>query len=200
MTASIARSISMICAISRGGAAAHDVRLCRWGRRRRGDLAQKSQWIGAYALVGRALQGVPVRDLSVTVLDEQIAMPVLVAPTGSSGLLWPRGEAEVARACAKVGTIMSVSAGSTLSIEEITDAAPGPKWLQLFIYRDRAITEEFATSRGGRRLHGALSDRRLSTAWAARTRPAQRLQHQSAIWDSRLRSISSRIRRGGSAC
>ena len=107
-------------------------------------LRRNYRGFGAYALVGRALQGVPVRDLSVTLLGERIAMPVLVAPTGSSGLLWPRGEAEVARACAKAGTIMSVSAGSTLSIEEITDAAPGPKWLQLFIYRDRAITEEFA--------------------------------------------------------
>ena len=67
----------------------------------------------------------------------------MVAPTGSSGLLWPRGEAEVARACAAAGTIMSVSAGATLSIEEVGEAAPGPKWLQIFIYRDRAITKAF---------------------------------------------------------
>ena len=44
-----------------------------------------------------------------------------VAPTGSSGLLWPRGEAEVARACAEAGAVMMVSAGATLSIEEIAD-------------------------------------------------------------------------------
>jgi len=29
-----------------------------------------------------------------------LALPVMIAPTGSSGLLWPRGEAEVARGCA----------------------------------------------------------------------------------------------------
>ncbi|MGE3146027.1 MAG: alpha-hydroxy acid oxidase [Pseudorhodoplanes sp.] len=98
----------------------------------------------AYALIGKALGGVPSRDQSVTLLGERIETPVLVAPTGSSGLLWPRGEAEVARACAKMGTIMSVSAGSTLSIEEVADAAAGPKWLQLFIYRDRGVTREFA--------------------------------------------------------
>jgi len=69
---------------------------------------------------------------------------VLVAPTGSSGLLWPRGESEVAKACAKAGTIMTVSAGSTLSIEEIADAASGPKWLQIFIYKDCGITRAFA--------------------------------------------------------
>jgi L-lactate dehydrogenase (cytochrome) len=99
----------------------------------------------SYALVGRVLEPVPSRDQSIELFGDRLSMPVLVAPTGSSGLLWPRGEAEVARACAGIGTLMSVSAGATLSIEEVATAAPGPKWLQIFIYRDRAITEEFAT-------------------------------------------------------
>jgi L-lactate dehydrogenase (cytochrome) len=97
-----------------------------------------------YALVGRALQDVSRRDQSVTLFGTRLSMPVFIAPTGSSGLLWPRGEAEVARACAAAGVPMSVSAGATLSIEEVAEAAPGPKWLQIFIYRDRAITAEFA--------------------------------------------------------
>jgi isopentenyl diphosphate isomerase/L-lactate dehydrogenase-like FMN-dependent dehydrogenase len=107
-------------------------------------LQRNSRAYNHYALVGRALEDVSVRDQSITLFGDRLTMPVLVAPTGSSGLLWPRGEAEVARACAKVGTVMSVSAGATLSIEEVAAAAPGPKWLQVFIYRDRAITEEFA--------------------------------------------------------
>lgn len=111
-----------------------------------GDEATKhrnSTGFAAYALMARALSGYESRDQSRILLGRRIESPVLVAPTGSSGLLWPRGEAEVARACAKVGTIMTVSAGSTLSIEEIADAAPGPKWLQIFIYKDRGITQEF---------------------------------------------------------
>ena len=98
----------------------------------------------ACRLVGRALADVSVRDQSVELFGERLSTPVLIAPTGSSGLLWPRGEAEVALACARAGTIMSVSAGATLSIEEVAAAAPGPKWLQLFIYKDRGITQEFA--------------------------------------------------------
>lgn len=105
---------------------------------------RNSDGFATYALMARALSGRESRDQSRTLFGRRIESPVLVAPTGSSGLLWPRGEAEVARACAKVGTIMTVSAGSTLSIEEIADAAPGPKWLQIFIYKDRGITRAFA--------------------------------------------------------
>lgn len=112
-----------------------------------GDEATKhrnSAGFATHALMARALAGHEKRDQSRILFGRRIESPVLVAPTGSSGLLWPRGEAEVARACAKAGTIMTVSAGSTLSIEDIADAAPGPKWLQIFIYKDRGITRAFA--------------------------------------------------------
>jgi len=39
---------------------------------------------------------------------------------------------------------MALSAGATLSIEEVAAAATGAKWLQIFIYRDRGITRDFA--------------------------------------------------------
>ena len=97
-----------------------------------------------YALLGQALNDVSERDQSVTLFGRRYPSPVLVAPTGSSGLLWPRGEAEVARACAEAATVMMVSAGATLSIEEVAAAGVGSKWLQLFLYRDRGITREFA--------------------------------------------------------
>ena len=112
-----------------------------------GDEATKrrnSTGFATHVLMARALSGRENRDQSRVLFGRRIESPVLVAPTGSSGLLWPRGEAEVAKACAKAGTIMTVSAGSTLSIEEIADAAPGPKWLQIFIYKDRGITRAFA--------------------------------------------------------
>lgn len=112
-----------------------------------GDEATRhrnSAGFASYALMARALAGCEKRDQSRVLFGRRIESPVLVAPTGSSGLLWPRGEAEVAKACAGAGTIMTVSAGSTLSIEDIADAAPGPKWLQIFIYKDRGITRAFA--------------------------------------------------------
>jgi isopentenyl diphosphate isomerase/L-lactate dehydrogenase-like FMN-dependent dehydrogenase len=97
-----------------------------------------------HALLGRPLVDVTQREQGVELFGRRYPSPIFIAPTGSSGLLWPCGEAEVARACAETGVGMIVSAGATLSIEEVAAAGSGPKWLQLFIYRDRAITKEFA--------------------------------------------------------
>lgn len=96
-----------------------------------------------YSLVGQVLRGVGKPSLEVDLFGRRLSSPILISPTGSSGLLWPRGEAEVAKACADAGTIMIVSAGSTLSIEEIGGASSAAKWLQIFLYKDRAVTEDF---------------------------------------------------------
>jgi len=68
----------------------------------------------------------------------------LVGPTGLAGLLWPHAELAAARAAARFGTIYTTSHASTSAIEEIGSAAPGPKWMQVFLYKDRGITAEFA--------------------------------------------------------
>jgi isopentenyl diphosphate isomerase/L-lactate dehydrogenase-like FMN-dependent dehydrogenase len=65
----------------------------------------------------------------------------MISPTGSSGLLWPSGEMAVARAANAAGTVMVVSAAACLSIETIA-TTPGPKWLQLMLYRDRGLVRE----------------------------------------------------------
>ncbi|MFG1248092.1 alpha-hydroxy acid oxidase [Xanthobacter flavus] len=107
-------------------------------------LRRNTDGFADYALMAQALTGGETRDQGRTLFGRRISTPVLIAPTGSSGLLWPRGEAEVARAAAAEGTIMEVSAGATLAIEEVAAAAEGARWLQLFIYRDRGITRDFA--------------------------------------------------------
>ncbi len=83
------------------------------------------------------------RDQSVEIFGHRLRSPVMLAPTGGSGLLWPRGECEAARAAGESGTVMCVSAGATQTIEAVAAAGEGPKWLQLFVYRDRSLTEQF---------------------------------------------------------
>lgn len=95
-------------------------------------------------LVPRMLRPVAERDQSVELFGTRLSMPVAITPTGFHGVMWPRGEAAVARAAASAGTLMVVSAAATMSLEEIAAASPGPKWFQLFIYRDRGVTQSFA--------------------------------------------------------
>ncbi len=94
----------------------------------------------ALELWPRTVAGVAERDLSVELFGRKLALPVIVAPTGLSGILWPQGEIEAARAAHAAGTIYCQSHGSTCTIEELAQAAPGPRWFQVFLYRDRGLT------------------------------------------------------------
>jgi isopentenyl diphosphate isomerase/L-lactate dehydrogenase-like FMN-dependent dehydrogenase len=96
------------------------------------------------AIVPKLLAGAPNRDQSVELLGVAIASPVIVGPTGLAGLLWPRAEIAAARAAARFGTIYTTSHASTSTLEEIGAATRGPKWMQVFIYKDRGITADFA--------------------------------------------------------
>ncbi|HEU4329125.1 MAG TPA: alpha-hydroxy acid oxidase [Roseiflexaceae bacterium] len=75
-----------------------------------------------------------------TVLGAPVSMPILVAPMGCQRLAHPEGECATARAAARAGTVYVASTMATASLEE-TAAADGPRWFQLYIYADRAVTE-----------------------------------------------------------
>jgi isopentenyl diphosphate isomerase/L-lactate dehydrogenase-like FMN-dependent dehydrogenase len=76
-----------------------------------------------------------------TVLGAEVATPLLVAPFAMQRLLAPAGEVATARAAAAAGTLMCVSTITSSSHAEIDAAAPGaPRWLQLYVLKDRQRT------------------------------------------------------------
>lgn len=90
----------------------------------------------------RMLQGSAERDLSCTVFGERFTMPIGISPTAMQRMAHPEGEVANARAAASRGVAFTLSTISTSSIEEVADATPGSvKWFQLYIYRDRKLTE-----------------------------------------------------------
>ena len=96
------------------------------------------------ALLPRPLDGTTARDQSLSLFGRRLALPVLIGPTGLSGLLWPDGELAAARAAARAGTAYCLSHASTCTIEELPALGEAPRWMQLFMYRDRGITRAFA--------------------------------------------------------
>ena len=94
-----------------------------------------------FQLLPRMLRGVRQADLGTTVLGTPVSMPVLVAPTALHGLACPEGECATARAAGAVGTLMAASTETTRSMEEIANAATGPLWFQLYLYRGRRLAE-----------------------------------------------------------
>ena len=95
-------------------------------------------------LAPKLLAGAPSRDQSVELLGVRLKSPVIIGPTGLAGLLWPHAELAAARAAARFGTIYTTSHASTSTIEEVGAATSGPKWMQVFLYKDRGITADFA--------------------------------------------------------
>src|SRR4051794_22542442 len=92
-------------------------------------------------LLPRMLRGLGNRSLGTTVLGTPVSMPVLVPPMGFHGLCHLDAEAATARAAAAEGTIFCASTVSNCSLEAIADASgTGPRWFQLYVYRDREIT------------------------------------------------------------
>jgi isopentenyl diphosphate isomerase/L-lactate dehydrogenase-like FMN-dependent dehydrogenase len=95
-------------------------------------------------LLPRHLNGAGERDLSVDLLGKRLALPVIVGPTGLAGLFWPDGERCAAHAAAAAGTAYCLSHGSVCRLEDLAATGGAPRWMQVFIFRDRGFTRELA--------------------------------------------------------
>jgi len=89
-----------------------------------------------------ALVDVSNRVTTTTVLGQEIALPVILGPTGLTRVISPgRGELAVARAAGRAGTVYVAGTGGSDSLEAISDQASGPLWFQLYLWRDRELSE-----------------------------------------------------------
>ena len=93
-------------------------------------------------LLPQPLRGAATRDLSVTLFGKRLSLPIIVGPTGLAGLFWPDGERCAARAAAAVGTGFCLSHGSVCTLEQLAATGAAPRWMQVFVYRDRGFTRE----------------------------------------------------------
>lgn len=90
----------------------------------------------------RVLVDVSRIDLRTRVLGTEVPAPILLAPTAFNRLACNEGEIAAARAAGAAGTIMICSTLSTCRLEDVAAAATGPLWFQLYVYKDRAMSEE----------------------------------------------------------
>src|SRR5215204_3031505 len=72
-----------------------------------------------YTFRPRVLVDVGERDQKTTVLGQTISSPLILAPTGFTGVFWPNAEICAARAAAKAGIPFTLSTMSINSMEEI---------------------------------------------------------------------------------
>ncbi|MFO1091047.1 MAG: alpha-hydroxy acid oxidase [Hyphomicrobiales bacterium] len=77
------------------------------------------------------------RSLKSTMIGQDVAMPVALAPTGLTGMVHPDGEIIAARVCESLGIPFTLSTMSICSIEDIAEHTSKPFWFQLYVMRDR---------------------------------------------------------------
>jgi L-lactate dehydrogenase (cytochrome) len=84
----------------------------------------------------------PVCDLRVSVLGASLSMPLILAPVGSSRLMYPRGEEAAAGAAGAAGIAYSLSTLSGCRLEDVAAESKGTLWYQLYLVggRDCALS------------------------------------------------------------
>ncbi|MFI6641768.1 aminotransferase class I/II-fold pyridoxal phosphate-dependent enzyme [Streptomyces sp. NPDC050504] len=125
----------------------------------------------------RVLTGAGEPDLAATVLGRRWAAPLGVAPMAYHTLMHPEGEVATARAADGAGLPFVVSTFASRTFEDVAAATSAPLWLQVYCFRDRAVTRALVeraeragfealvltvdTPRLGRRLRDVRNDFRL---------------------------------------
>jgi 4-hydroxymandelate oxidase len=76
-------------------------------------------------------------------------MPLMVAPTAYQQVAHTGGEVEMARGVSAAGGLLVVTTRATRVLEEITAELHGPWWYQVYVVKDRRLTEALVRRAAG---------------------------------------------------
>ena len=104
-------------------------------------LKRNTESFGKCDLIPNVLTDVSNVNLSTTVLGQKIDFPLFLSPTSMNRLYHHNGEKGTAKAAKEMGTMFGTSTMATTSIEEIGKLTNGPKLFQLYIHKDKGLTD-----------------------------------------------------------
>ncbi len=128
----------------------------------------------------RVLRDVGKIDTSCSLFGRPLPLPLILAPTGFTRIVAPDGELAVSRAAAAADLPYTLSTMSTCSIEEVAAASDGPKWFQVYVWRDRGLVKDMLQRAGVVRLPGNHDHGRHRGARSTRARRARRVHDAAA--------------------
>ncbi|WP_052238483.1 alpha-hydroxy acid oxidase [Mycolicibacterium setense] len=94
-----------------------------------------------WTLRQRVLAGHSHTDLGVTIDGQKLELPVMLAPTGLTGLAHWSGELAAAQAAERAGTRLTLSTASSYSIEEVAAGTSADHWFQLYPWGDGPFSD-----------------------------------------------------------
>lgn len=106
------------------------------------SLARNSDAFDNVLFRPRILRDMTSVDTGTTLLGKPIPFPLALSPTGFTRIADPQGELAVARVAARRGLPYCLSTLGTRSIEEVAGVSDGPKWFQVYVWKDRGLVKE----------------------------------------------------------
>jgi L-lactate dehydrogenase (cytochrome) len=104
-------------------------------------LRRNTSAFDKYALIPNGLRDVSTIDTSSTLMGRKLSWPLMMAPTGMNRLFHHDKEIGVARAAKKSGVFLGLSTVASTSIADVAAVNDGPKMYQLYVFKDRYMTE-----------------------------------------------------------
>ena len=105
-------------------------------------LHANAQAFHRWTFVPRVLRDVSHIDTSTTFLQHRLPLPLMFSPTGFTRIADSEGELSVARVAARNQIPYCLSTLSTRSIEEVSSVSDGPKWFQVYVWRDKKMLSD----------------------------------------------------------
>ncbi len=105
-------------------------------------LRRNQTAFSGYEIIPDVLVDVSDIRTSTTLFGQSLAWPLMLSPTGLTGLFHGGAEPAVARATARHGLAYSLSTLGTTKLETFAEVFPGPRIFQIYIHKDRGLTQE----------------------------------------------------------
>lgn len=104
-------------------------------------LASNRTAFSKWAIVPRMMRDVTNRTLGITLYNQALSTPIMLAPVGMQAIAHPDGELATAKAAAEAGVPLVVSTVSAHSLEQIAEVmGDAPRWFQLYWSNDREVS------------------------------------------------------------
>jgi (S)-mandelate dehydrogenase len=103
--------------------------------RRNRSIFERITWLP------RMLVGTGLPDVSRTVLGDALHLPLIIAPTGFNGMIWPQGDLALARAADATGIAFTLSTVSNYDVLALNPQLQRPAWFQLYPLKDQKTSD-----------------------------------------------------------
>ncbi|WP_312112875.1 alpha-hydroxy-acid oxidizing protein [Brevibacillus reuszeri] len=104
-------------------------------------LASNRTAFSKWAIVPRMMRDVTNRTMGITLFNQSLRTPIMLAPVGMQAIAHPEGELATARAAREAGVPLVVSTVSAHPMERIAEVmGDAPRWFQLYWSNDREVS------------------------------------------------------------